>query len=59
MSPTIYNSIFLLTSIYILIKVIFFGIYEIKDLKNKVGGYITISLSVLIVIFSNIMIWLH
>lgn len=59
MSSTIYNSIFSLASIYILLKTIGFAIYEIKENSNKIGGFVTISFSLLTVVFFNFMIWFH
>lgn len=53
----IYNFIFLLTSVFILIKTINYGIYEIKCEKNKPGGYSVIALSTLVVFFDNLIIW--
>lgn len=59
MNSSIYNSIFSLVSIYILLKTIGFAIYEIKQKNNKSGGFIAISFSVLTVIFFNFMLWSH
>ncbi len=55
----IYNIIFLLISLYILIKAIGFAIYEFNTNKNKSGAISVIFLSVFSVIFSNIMMWLR
>lgn len=54
----LYYSVFALITIYILLKTIGYAVYEIKENKNKVGGIIVISFSILVVIFSNIMMWI-
>ena len=38
MTNLIYNLLFIITSIFILLKTIGYGIYEIKEMKNKYGG---------------------
>ena len=59
MTNIIYDLIFLLISIFILLKAIGYAIYEIKELNNKVGGITIISFSILVVIFANIMMWIR
>lgn len=59
MTNIIYDLIFLLISIFILLKAIGCAIYEIKELNNKVGGITIISFSILVIIFANIMMWIH
>lgn len=54
----IYDIFFSLASLYILIKAIAYGIYEIKTEKNKAGGIGVICFSVLVTIFVNIVIYL-
>lgn len=56
MTTIAYDLIFFLTSLYVLFKVIGFAIYEIKEMNNKVSGFVIISFSILVVIFANIMI---
>ena len=56
MTTITYDLIFFFTSLYILLKVIGFAIYEIKEMNNKVSGIVIISFSILVVIFANIMI---
>lgn len=53
----IYNIIFLAISIYILLRTISYGIYEINEKENKSGGITVIVFSILVVIFSNIMMF--
>ena len=59
MTNIINDLIFLLISIFILLKAIGYAIYEIKELNNKVGGITIISFSILVIIFANIMMWIH
>lgn len=59
MKNIIYDLTFLLISIFILLKAIGYAIYEIKELNNKVGGITIISFSILVIIFANIMMWIH
>ncbi len=56
MQAIIYDFLFIITSLFILFKVIGYGIYEIKEMKNKVGGITVITFSTLVVIFFIIMI---
>lgn len=53
----IYHFTFIVVSIFILIKTIFYGIYEINSENNKSGGIAIICFSVLVVIFSNIIVF--
>lgn len=59
MTTIAYDLIFFLTSLYVLLKVIGFAIYEIKEMNNKVSGIVIISFSILVVIFANIMITIN
>ncbi len=56
MQTIIYNFLFFITSIFILFKAIGFGIYEIKEMQNKLGGIAIITFSILVVIFFIIII---
>lgn len=56
MQAIIYNFLFIITSIFILFKVIGYGIYEIKEMQNKVGGITVITFSTLVTIFFITMI---
>ena len=55
----IYNFIFLISSIYLLVKAVFYGIYEIKNENNKYGGIAVIAFSLLVTVFVNIVIWVR
>ena len=58
--PTfVYHILFLIVSIYILLRTIGYAIYEINVAKNKSGGIVVITFSTLVVIFANIMVWLY
>ncbi len=54
----IYDIIFAIASLYILIKAIAYGIYEINTESNKSGGISVITFSLLVTIFVNIIIWI-
>ena len=53
----IYHFTFIVVSLFILIKTIFYGIYEINSENNKSGGIDVICFSILIVVFSNIIVF--
>lgn len=55
MNSIVYNIIFLIFTLYILLKTIGYAIYEIKECNNKIGGIVVISFSTAVVIFVNIM----
>ena len=55
----IYHTIFLLITGFILIKTIFYGLYEINTLKNKVGGIVVICFSIIVIIFTNLIVFLR
>lgn len=54
MNSVIYQILFLFITLYILLRVIGYAIYEIQTLKNKTGGITVIVISTLIVILANI-----
>lgn len=54
MANILYDIIFLLVSLYALLKAIGYAVYEIKELNNKVGGTTIIVFSIIVVIFANI-----
>lgn len=59
MTHIIYDIIFTLISLYILIKAIAYSIYEIKQNKNKAGGICVIIFSVAVVMFADIMMYIR
>ena len=58
MQNFIYDLLFVLISLYVLIKTIYYGIYEIKQNNNKTGGIVVISFSTIVFIFFNLVILL-
>ena len=52
-----YHIVYLLLCIYVLAKSISYGVYEIKEEKNKYGGIVVILITIFDVIFSNIIVW--
>lgn len=59
MTTIIYDMLFFICSLYIFLKVVGYAIYEIKEMNNKFGGIIIISFSIIVVLFANIMLWIH
>ena len=55
----VYHVLFLFISLFVLFKAIGYAFYEINTIKNKAGGIVVIAFSVLVVIFSNVMIWIY
>lgn len=53
----LYHVLFIFITFYILLKTIFYGIYEIKTLQNKAGGIAVICFSIIVVLFANISIF--
>lgn len=51
-----FKILFVIVTAYFLIKTIFYGIYEINTLKNKVGGIAIISISIVSVLLANIVL---
>lgn len=54
-----YHILFLIFTSYVLIKSVSYGLYEINEQKNKLGGRIVILFTIFSVIFSNIIVWLN
>lgn len=53
----IYHFTFISISLFILIKTIFYGLYEINSENNKSGGIAVICFSILVVVFVNIIVF--
>lgn len=53
-----FNLVFFVFSIFILIKSIAYGLYEIKQEKNKFGGISVICFNFLVIILGNIIMWI-
>ena len=48
---------FIVITIFILIKTIFYGVYEINTEKNKTGGIAVILLSIFTTVLANIIMF--
>ena len=59
MLSNLYHIIFLFFTIYVLIESIYYGLFEIKNKKNKFGGICVISFAFICVLFCNIIVWLN
>lgn len=55
----IYNFVFLVSSVFIFVRAIYYGIYEIKNENNKYGGIAVIAFSLLVTVLVNIVIWIR
>lgn len=55
----LYNFVFIVVSLFILIKTIFYGLYEFNTQNNKSGGIAVICFSILVIIFANIIVFLR
>lgn len=55
MNRILYFIVFLIVTLYIILKTIGYAIYEIKEQNNKIGGIIIIFFSTLVVVFVNVM----
>ena len=53
----LYHFIFIVISVFVLIKTIFYGLYEINSQNNKTGGIAVICFSILCVVFSNVIVF--
>ncbi len=50
----IYHFTFIIVTVFVLMKTISYGLYEIKTQNNKSGGIAVICFSIIVVIFANI-----
>ena len=55
----IFDIIFLIFTLYILLRCIAYGIYEIKEENNKSGGILFIITGTVAVVFSNILMFIN
>ncbi len=53
-----YRFLFLIFSIFVLLKSIFYALYEIKTQDNKSGGIAVICFTIVVLIFTNIVVFL-
>lgn len=52
-----YHVVFLIFTIYVLIRSVPYGLYEINEQENKFGGRLVILFTIFSVVFSNILVW--
>ena len=52
-----YHILFLIFTIYVLIQSISYGLYEIREEQNNLGGKLVIAFTIFSVIFSNVVVW--
>lgn len=53
-----FNFLFIIFNIYVLLKIIFYALYEIKTQENKSGGIAIIVFSIIILTFATLFIFL-
>ena len=59
MTTLIYKLLFFIFSIYFLTKIVFYALFEINSQKNKKGGITLILFSTIVMIFSNIVVFIR
>lgn len=52
-----YHVVFLIFTIYVLIRSVAYSLYEINEQENKFGGRLVILFTIFSVVFSNILVW--
>lgn len=52
-----YHIVFLIFTIYVLIRSVAYSLYEINEQENKFGGRLVILFTIFSVVFSNILVW--
>lgn len=58
MVSIVFHVIFSLITIYFLLQIIGFALYEINTLNNKIGGIAVVTFSIVVIVFANIVVWL-
>ena len=53
-----FNFLFFIFSIFVLLKSVFYALYEIKSQHNKSGGVAVIGFTIVVLVFSNIVVFL-
>ena len=53
-----YHFLFLIFSVFVLLKSVFYALYEIKTQDNKSGGVAVIVFTVIILVFANVVVFL-
>ena len=54
-----FNLLFLVFSVFVGIRAIAYGVYEIRQNGNKIGGVSFILFCLAAVLFCNLVVWLH
>ena len=53
-----FNFLFVIFSIFVLLKSVFYALYEIKSQDNKSGGVAVIVFSVIVIVLANVVVFL-
>ena len=53
-----FNFLFFIFSIFVLLKSVFYALYEIKSQDNKSGGVAVIVFSVIVIVLANVVVFL-
>lgn len=53
-----FNFLFFIFSIFVLLKSVFYALYEIKSQDNKSGGVAVIVFSVIVLVVANVVVFL-
>lgn len=53
-----FNFLFFIFSIFVLLKSVFYALYEIKFQDNKSGGVAVIVFSVIVIVLANVVVFL-
>lgn len=53
-----FNFLFFIFSIFVLLKSVFYALYEIKSQDNKSGGVAVIVFSVVVLVLANVVVFL-
>lgn len=55
----LFHFVFIIVTMFILIKTIFYGLFEINTQNNKSGGIAVICFSIVVIVFANIIVFLR
>lgn len=53
-----FNFLFFIFSIFVLLKSVFYALYEIKSQDNKSGGVAVLVFSVVVLVLANVVVFL-
>lgn len=56
MIDLVFHVLFVIASLYVFLKAVFYAVYEIKTQNNNVGGIGVIVFSVIVIVFANIIV---